>query len=64
MKCLRYMKEKDKKAADEEVAMLQMAGSQYTVQFIEKFIHEIDLCIIMEYYEGGNLRDLITKIKT
>ncbi|KAA6387530.1 MAG: hypothetical protein EZS28_016944 [Streblomastix strix] len=63
MKCLRYIKEKDRKAADEEVAMLKLASSQHTVQFIEQFKHDIDLCIEMEYSEGKNLRDQIIKMK-
>ncbi|KAA6343829.1 MAG: putative serine/threonine-protein kinase A, partial [Streblomastix strix] len=37
--------------------------SKYTVRYIESFIHDIDLCIIMEYCEGGNLREMIEKMK-
>ncbi|KAA6403714.1 MAG: putative NEK/NEK2 protein kinase [Streblomastix strix] len=64
MKRLRYLKEKDKRIADEEVEMLKLAGSKYTVRLVEKFTFDVDLCVVMEYCEGGNLRELIKKMKT
>ncbi|KAA6385445.1 MAG: putative NEK/NEK2 protein kinase, partial [Streblomastix strix] len=64
MKRLRYLKDKDKQIADQEVEMLKLAGSKYTVKYVESFTFDVDLCIVMEYCEGGNLRELIKKMET
>ncbi|KAA6384417.1 MAG: putative NEK/NEK2 protein kinase, partial [Streblomastix strix] len=64
MKRLRYLKDKDKQIADQEVEMLKLAGSKYTVKYVESFKFDVDLCIVMEYCEGGNLRELIKKMET
>jgi serine/threonine protein kinase len=44
--------------------MLKLAGSKYTVKYVESFTFDVDLCIVMEYCEGGNLRELIKKMET
>lgn len=59
-----YFNDKDRKAADEEVSMLKLAGSKYTVNYVESFTFDVDLCIVMEYCDGGNLREMILKTKT
>ncbi|KAA6399691.1 MAG: putative NEK/NEK2 protein kinase [Streblomastix strix] len=64
MKRLRYLKDKDKRIADQEVEMLKLAGSKYTVKYVESFTFDVDLCIVMEYCEGGHLRELIKKMET
>ncbi|KAA6372614.1 MAG: putative serine/threonine-protein kinase Nek3, partial [Streblomastix strix] len=64
MKRVPYFNDKDRKAADEEVSMLKLAGSKYTVNYVESFTFDVDLCIVMEYCDGGNLREMILKTKT
>lgn len=58
-----YVSANDKKTADEELKMLKKVQSIHTVRFIESFPDGIDLCIVMEYCTGGNLRGLITEMK-
>ncbi|KAA6358498.1 MAG: putative Serine/threonine-protein kinase Nek3, partial [Streblomastix strix] len=59
-----YVNPDKKKQADDEVALLKLAQSKYTVRLIEQFVDRIDLCIVMEYCTGGNLRQFIDKMKT
>ncbi|KAA6389075.1 MAG: hypothetical protein EZS28_015400 [Streblomastix strix] len=61
IKKLPYTKEDKKKIADEEIKVLNMVKSPYTVRLIETFIHELDICLVMEYCPGGNLRQMIDK---
>ncbi|KAA6363516.1 MAG: putative protein kinase,serine/threonine-protein kinase, partial [Streblomastix strix] len=55
-----YIDEEKKIIAEEYVQMLIQSQSEYSQHLFEFFIDENDLCIIMEYYPNGNLRDLIT----
>ncbi|KAA6352940.1 MAG: hypothetical protein EZS28_051533, partial [Streblomastix strix] len=59
IKSISYMKEDKKKIADEEVRMLNLAKSPFTVCLIDTFRHDLDICLVLEYCPGGNLRDMI-----
>ncbi|KAA6395462.1 MAG: putative Actin [Streblomastix strix] len=59
IKRLPYVIEEKKKMADEEVEMLKLVQSEYTVKLLGVFKYDLDLCLVMEYYPGGNLRDII-----
>ncbi|KAA6356448.1 MAG: hypothetical protein EZS28_048025, partial [Streblomastix strix] len=61
IKILSYKKEDEIKIADEEISMLKLAKSGYTVGLIETFKHDFDICIVLEYCSQGNLRDMIDK---
>ncbi|KAA6380697.1 MAG: putative aurora kinase [Streblomastix strix] len=61
IKRLPYTTDELKKIADEEIKMLQLAKSPYTVGLYGYFIHELDICLIMEYCPNGNLRDAMEK---
>ncbi|KAA6387842.1 MAG: putative serine/threonine-protein kinase Nek3 [Streblomastix strix] len=61
IKSLPYKREDKIKIAEEEVNMLNQAKSPYTVNLIDTFPHEFDLCLVLEYCPGGNLRDMIDK---
>lgn len=50
--------------ADEEVDTLKHVQSKYIVHFIQSFPQEIDLCLVMDYCTGGNLRQLIDNMKS
>ncbi|KAA6381525.1 MAG: hypothetical protein EZS28_022950, partial [Streblomastix strix] len=63
MKRLPFLEKQDKKAANEEVSVLKKVQSQYTVRFVEAFTFEQDLCVIMEFCSGGNLRKLMEQMK-
>ncbi|KAA6400921.1 MAG: putative serine/threonine-protein kinase Nek3 [Streblomastix strix] len=64
MKRLSYLSEEEMKIADEEIKMLKLAQSKYTVQLIEIFQYDVDICILQEFCSGGNLRELIMTMKT
>ncbi|KAA6370293.1 MAG: putative Serine/threonine-protein kinase Nek1, partial [Streblomastix strix] len=64
MKRLSYISEEEKKMADEEIKMLKLAQSKYTVHLIAGFHFDVDICILQEFCSGGNLRELIEKMKT
>ncbi|KAA6364380.1 MAG: putative CAMK family protein kinase, partial [Streblomastix strix] len=64
MKRVPYVESKDKQIADEEVKKLKLAQSKYTVLFIESFAYDVDLCIVQEYCSGGNLREMMSKMKS
>lgn len=51
------------KLADQEILMLILSQSKYTVCYYGKFQHELDLCILLEYCTGGNLRCQLKKMK-
>ncbi|KAA6365464.1 MAG: putative serine/threonine-protein kinase RIM15, partial [Streblomastix strix] len=61
IKSLPYKKEDKIQIADEEVNMLNQAKSPYTVNLIDTFPQQLDLCLVLEYCPGGNLRDMIDK---
>ncbi|KAA6391762.1 MAG: putative NEK/NEK2 protein kinase, partial [Streblomastix strix] len=64
MKRLQYISDDEKKIADEEIKMLKLAQSKYTVQLIAGFNFDVDICILQEFCSGGNLRELIENMKT
>ncbi|KAA6392107.1 MAG: hypothetical protein EZS28_012368 [Streblomastix strix] len=59
IKRLPYTTEVQKKIADQEIEILRRAESPYTVRLIETFQQDLDICIVLEYCSGGNLRDMI-----
>ncbi|KAA6358194.1 MAG: putative CAMK family protein kinase, partial [Streblomastix strix] len=59
IKSLPYMRDDKIKIADEEVRMLNLAKSPYTVGLIDTFQHDFDLCLVLEYCPNGNLRDVM-----
>ncbi|KAA6387474.1 MAG: putative protein kinase A catalytic subunit [Streblomastix strix] len=61
IKSLPYKRVEQIKIADEEVHMLNLAKSPYTVGLIDTFRHDFDLCVVLEYCPGGNLRDIMDK---
>ncbi|KAA6389744.1 MAG: putative CAMK family protein kinase [Streblomastix strix] len=62
IKRIPYTTIQKKQFAEEELEMLKRVQSKFVVQFIESFPHEIDLCVVMEYCSGGNLRNLIDNV--
>ncbi|KAA6377269.1 MAG: putative protein serine/threonine kinase [Streblomastix strix] len=63
IKRVQYLSDEEKKLADEEVKMLKLAQSKHIVKYIESFTYDLDLCIVMEFCSGGNLRVLIEAMK-
>ncbi|KAA6361753.1 MAG: hypothetical protein EZS28_042720 [Streblomastix strix] len=53
----------EKIIADAEVAIMKHAQSRHIMKFIESFAFETDLCIVMKYYSGGNLRKQMETLK-
>jgi serine/threonine protein kinase len=59
IKHVQYLSDEEKKIGDDEVKMLIKAQSKHIVKYMESFIDGLDLCIVMEFCVGGNLRVLI-----
>ncbi|KAA6388971.1 MAG: hypothetical protein EZS28_015504 [Streblomastix strix] len=62
IKRLPYTTDERKKVADEEIAMLHLAESKYTVKLIESFRFDLDICLVLEFCSGGNLRDYMNNM--
>ncbi|KAA6353847.1 MAG: putative cAMP-dependent protein kinase type 3, partial [Streblomastix strix] len=63
IKRVQYVNDEEKKLGDDEVKMLKLAQSKHIVKYLESFIDGLDLCIVMEFCRGGNLRVLIEALK-
>ncbi|KAA6397357.1 MAG: putative protein serine/threonine kinase [Streblomastix strix] len=63
IKRIQYVSDEEKKVADDEVKMLIKAQSKHIVKYLESFTYDLDLCIVMEFCSGGNLRVLIQAMK-
>ncbi|KAA6381522.1 MAG: hypothetical protein EZS28_022953 [Streblomastix strix] len=63
MKRVQYVTLEERRAVDEEINHLRLTQSKYTVKLIGIFMHDVDMCILQEYCSGGNLRQLIEKMK-
>ncbi|KAA6393472.1 MAG: putative serine/threonine-protein kinase Nek1, partial [Streblomastix strix] len=50
-----YVADEEKMSAKNEVKKLIQAQSNHVVQFLEAFIYDIDLCIVMEFSPGRTL---------
>ena len=65
---LLYLNEKDKKSAENEVQFLRVLQGPTLIKFVESFIENNVIYIIMEYADGGSLdqkiKDFIIKGKT
>ncbi|KAA6378671.1 MAG: hypothetical protein EZS28_025802 [Streblomastix strix] len=62
-KRIHYTTDEEKTIVDAEVAIMKHAQSRHIMKFIESFAFETDLCIVMEYYTGGNLRKYMKALK-
>lgn len=56
---LAKLSDKDKKMAESEVEFLRVITGPTIIKFYESFIENGNICIVMEYAEGGSLADLI-----
>ncbi|KAA6401087.1 MAG: putative Protein kinase domain [Streblomastix strix] len=63
MKCLDYYDNQDKACADAEIKSMFNLDSEFTVHLIETFVHDIEICLIMEYCSGGDLRNAIADLQ-
>ncbi|KAA6365014.1 MAG: hypothetical protein EZS28_039461 [Streblomastix strix] len=63
VKRIQYINKEEKQIADEEVKMLQKVQSKHIVKYLESFVDGLDLCIVMEFCSGGNLRVMIESLK-
>ncbi|KAA6364132.1 MAG: hypothetical protein EZS28_040341, partial [Streblomastix strix] len=63
MKRIDYTDEEDKKLADDEVEQMKRLDSRFTVKLICTFPDRSDLCLILEYCPGGDLRKVIQDLQ-
>ncbi|KAA6396721.1 MAG: putative CBL-interacting serine/threonine-protein kinase 9, partial [Streblomastix strix] len=63
IKRVQYLSDEEKKLGDDEIKMLKLAQSKHIVKYLESFKQDLDLCIVMEFCSGGNLRVLIEALK-
>lgn len=59
------LKEKERENALNEVRILASLSDEFVVGYKEAFIEDSNLCIIMEFAEGGDIQKVINeKLKT
>ncbi|KAA6376280.1 MAG: putative cmgc ck2 family [Streblomastix strix] len=63
MKCLDYFVDEDKAIADTEISQMLKLASKFTVVLVETIIYGAQICLIMEYYKGGDLKNTITELQ-
>ncbi|KAA6402285.1 MAG: hypothetical protein EZS28_002197, partial [Streblomastix strix] len=63
MKYLDYIDDDDKAVADSEISQMLKLASKFTVVLVETIIYGAQICLIMEYYKGGDLRNTITDLQ-
>ncbi|KAA6389774.1 MAG: putative CMGC kinase, CK2 family [Streblomastix strix] len=63
MKCLDYFVDEDKAIADSEISQMLKLASKFTVVLVETIIYGAQICLIMEYYKGGDLKNTITELQ-
>ncbi|KAA6400559.1 MAG: putative NEK protein kinase [Streblomastix strix] len=63
MKRVDYSDEEDKKLADDEAEQMKRLNSRFTVKLICTFTDRMDLCLILEYCPGGDLRKFISELQ-
>ncbi|KAA6389385.1 MAG: putative CMGC kinase, CK2 family [Streblomastix strix] len=63
MKCLDYFVDEDKAIADSEISQMLKLTSKFTVVLVETIIYGAQICLIMEYYKGGDLKNTITELQ-
>ncbi len=56
---MHFMSPKDKKLAENEITLLKVLHGPTIIHYLESFIENDTINIVMEYAEGGNLSDLI-----
>ncbi|KAA6382558.1 MAG: hypothetical protein EZS28_021916 [Streblomastix strix] len=56
MKCVDYIDENDKMRADSEITQMRNLDSKFTVHLVETILHDLEMCIIMDYYSGGDMQ--------
>ncbi|KAA6400864.1 MAG: hypothetical protein EZS28_003608 [Streblomastix strix] len=63
MKKVDYLRQKDKTRADAEVEQMRRLASPFIIRLLCSFQHNVELCLIMEYCEKGDLRKVIFDIQ-
>ncbi|KAA6380131.1 MAG: putative protein kinase,serine/threonine-protein kinase [Streblomastix strix] len=63
MKRVDYLDDNDKQIADEEIAQMKRLTSRYTVRLVYTFQDRVDMYMVMEYCEKGDLRKVITELQ-
>ncbi|KAA6374643.1 MAG: putative NEK protein kinase, partial [Streblomastix strix] len=63
MKCLDYFVDEDKAIADSEISQMLKLASKFTVVLVETIIYGAQICLIMEYYKGGDLKNANTELQ-
>ncbi|KAA6395136.1 MAG: putative Serine/threonine-protein kinase Nek3 [Streblomastix strix] len=63
MKRVDYFDDKDKQQADDEVAQMINLESRFTVRLVCTFLDHLDLCLILEYCSGGDLRKIVSDLQ-
>ncbi|KAA6360956.1 MAG: putative CMGC kinase, CK2 family, partial [Streblomastix strix] len=63
MKCLKYLDPDDKQKADAEITLMRKLDSKFTVHLVETILHDIQICLIVEYCAGGDLNKTIADLQ-
>ena len=54
-----FMTSVEKKQAENEITLLKVLNGPTIIRYLESFIENDTINIVMEYAEGGNLSDII-----
>ncbi|KAA6368537.1 MAG: putative nek4 protein, partial [Streblomastix strix] len=63
LKIVSYYTKEQKERADMEIAQMQRLESPFTVRLICTFQRDLDMCMILEYCERGDLRKVIIDLQ-
>ncbi|KAA6360024.1 MAG: hypothetical protein EZS28_044449 [Streblomastix strix] len=63
MKYLDYFDPEDKAKADEEISLMRLLDSKFTVHLVETIIQGIQICLVIGYCSGGDLTNTISDLQ-
>ncbi|KAA6368132.1 MAG: putative NEK/NEK1 protein kinase, partial [Streblomastix strix] len=63
LKIVNYYNDDEIDRANIEIEQMQRLKSPFTVRLICSFIHDTDICMVLEYCERGDLRNEITQLQ-
>ncbi|KAA6398004.1 MAG: putative serine/threonine-protein kinase Nek3 [Streblomastix strix] len=63
LKLVNYYTEEEQQQAEKEIDQMKSLKSPYTVNLICTFTRDIDMCLVFEFCERGDLRDEIVELQ-
>ncbi|KAA6376832.1 MAG: putative Serine/Threonine kinase domain protein, partial [Streblomastix strix] len=63
MKYLDYFDPEDKAKADEEISLMRLLDSKFTVHLVDTILQGIQICLVIGYCSGGDLTNTISDLQ-